>query len=241
MNLFGAFGFGSLIKTFLPGLLFFFAFLGYIEIFLYLVHGYTGLYAYLFSKPVLLTAIAIPASVILGATLNSIVFSGFSEWILEKRHKAECSDFYDFRRRMFSKVTQTAADQFTLGDEDRNAFMTHVDPRYFLLHRRSLENIMYLRESYWYYMEFQLNTLMALWIGLPAILVALVIVMRESLLGLQAGIASMALILLVYTGFSRLFLTSARDNLDAHRKKELSLLIGTACFELYNDKPAGKS
>ena len=238
MNVFGAFGFGSLIKTFLPGLLFFFAFLGYVEIFLYLVHGYAALHAYLFGKPVLLTAIAIPASVILGATLNSIVYSGFSEWILEKRHKAECMDFYDFRERMFNTITQAAGDRVTLSHEDHNAFMTYVDPRYFLLHKRSLENIMYLRESYWYYMEFQLNTLMALSIGLPAILAALLIVMHESLVGMQAGIASMALILLLYAGFSRLFLKSARDNLDAHRKKELSLLIGTACFELYNDKPA---
>ncbi len=93
MNLFGAFSFGSLIKTFLPGFMLFFVFLLYLELFVYWVHCYIGIFSYLFSNPIILGIISIPTSSILGITLNSIIFSGLSDWLIENKHKKNYREF----------------------------------------------------------------------------------------------------------------------------------------------------
>ena len=237
MNLFGAFGFGSLIKTFLPGLILFIILLLYLELSVYYIHNYIGILNFLFTNPILFTLVSIPVSIILGVILNSIVFSGFSEAILEKKHKKDNKSFYDFRERIFNKINEKISHKFNLSEQDRQTFMDVIDPRYLLLHKRSLDNIMYLRESYWYYMEFQLNTLIAVLFGIPAFITTLCILKNHDVIKSSALYFSITSLVVCCFFFTWLLMKSAKDNLDAHRKKELSLLLGTAFFELDENQP----
>jgi len=237
MNLFGAFGFGSLIKTFLPGLILFIILLLYLELSVYYLHNYIGIFNFMFTNPVLFTLVSIPVSIILGVILNSIVFSGFSEAILEKKHKKDNKPFYDFRERIFNKINEKISHKFQLSEPDRKTFMDVIDPRYLLLHKRSLDNIMYLRESYWYYMEFQLNTLIAVLFGTPAFITTLCILKNHDVIKSSALYFSIISLVAGCFFLTCFLMKSAKDNLDAHRKKELSLLLGSAFFELNKNQP----
>ena len=240
MNLFGAFGFGSLIKTFLPGLVLFFVLLVYLELSVYYFHGYIGILESLFDNAALFTIISIPVSIIFGITLNSIVFSGLSEAILENKHKKDNVQFYDFRELIFGKINEKISKKFGLSEDDRKTFKNIIDPRYFLLHKRSLDNIMYLRESYWYYMEFQLNTLIAVLFGMPAFIFSLCVLQSNAVIEPAALFFAISILVVSCLLFTWLFMKSAKDNLDAHRKKELSLLLGAAFFELDGNEPSDR-
>ena len=240
MNLFGSFSFGSLIKTFLPGLVLFFVVLVYLELFAFWTHEYIGIFEYLFSKPVLLTILSIPASIILGVTLNSIVFSGLSEYLLENRHEKNNKSFYNFRKSVIEKSNKKMLTYFGFSEQHEEIFKQVIDPRYFFLHKISLDNLMYLRESYWYYLEFQLNTLVAISFGMPAFISALCVFKSKSVIELQALLVMIVTLVVCWCFFAWLFMRSAEYNLDAHRKKELSLLLGAIFFELDGDENNNK-
>jgi hypothetical protein len=233
MNVFGAFNFGSLIKTFLPGLLLFFVLLLYLEIFTYWCYKYIGILKFLFfEKPELLAVLSVPISIGLGITLNSVLFSGMSEYLLEKKHKEKNNEFYEFRELAFTKIKEKVFEFLEFEDDEKKVFIQSIDPRFFFLHKTMLPNLMYLRESYWYYLEFQLNTLLAITIGIPAFITALVILKCQLIIEAHTLIACVLFIIASWYFFFKLFMKSANDNLDAHRKKELSLLLGSVFFEL---------
>ncbi len=235
MNLFSAFSFGSLIKTFLPGLVLFFVLLVYIELFGYWIHGYLGIFVSLFKNPLLITFISIPASIFLGVILNSIVFSGLSGYLLENKHQKNNKSFYEFRKYVISKTNEKMSTFFDLSEEQKEIFKQTVDPRYFFLHKESLTNLMYLRESYWYYLEFQLNTLVAITFGMPSFVAALIVLKSNSIIELYTLLLAAIILVVVWYFFALLCMRSALFNLDAHRKKELSLLLGTIFFEIEGD------
>ena len=76
---------------------------------------------------------------------------------LDRKKKEE--DFFDFRKYRFGWINEKIFADSGLGEDKKDSFVKHIDPRYLLLHETTLENLIYLRESYWYYMDFQLNTL----------------------------------------------------------------------------------
>lgn len=232
MNVFGAFGFGSLIKTFLPGFVLFFVFLIYLDLFIYLTHDYVKITQQLLDQPALFAAIAIPVSIIFGVTLNSIVFSGLSEFLLENRHEKKEKPFYNLRKFVFEETGELMARHFGFSGEQKQTFKQVFDPRYFLLHRRALNNVMYLRESYWYYMEFQLNILFAIFLGIPAFIAVLYLLMTKAIITLSTFVLMSLAVILCWLVYSWLLMRSAEANLFSHRKKELSLLLGSMYFEL---------
>ena len=235
MNLFSAFSFGSLIKTFIPGLVLFFVLLVYIELFGYWIHGYLGIFDYLFKNPLLITFISIPTSIFLGVILNSIVFSGLSSYLLENRHEKNNKSFYEFRKYVIAKTNEKMSTYFDFSEQQKEIFKQTVDPRYFFLHKESLANLMYLRESYWYYLEFQLNTLVAITFGMPLFVATLFVLKSNSIIELHTLFITTIILAIAWFLFAWLCMRSALFNLDAHRKKELSLLLGTIFFEIDGD------
>ena len=125
---------------------------------------------------------------------------------------------------------------FGFSEQQKETFKQVIDPRYFFLHKTSLDNLMYLRESYWYYLEFQLNTLVAISFGMPAFISALCVLKSKSVIELQALLVMIITLVACWIFFAWLFMRSAEYNLDAHRKKELSLLLGAIFFELDGDE-----
>ena len=99
---------------------------------------------------------------------------------------------------------------------------------------------MYLRESYWYFMEFELNTLVAISFGMPAFISAFIILYTQSVINFSALLIIIILMVLIWLFFAWLCMKSAEYNLDAHRKKELSLLLGVIFFEIEGDEKQKK-
>lgn len=241
MNLFGAFNFGSIIKTFLPGITLFFVLSLYLELLFHLVNHPLHIFEFYGENTGLLTLIAIPVSIMLGVTLNSVVFSGLSNFLLEKRHKQQNAEFFALRKAMNEKINRHMAARFDLDTEQTAQIADHLDPRYLLLHKMKLDNLMYLRESYWYFFEFQLNSLVAVTIAMPAFIGYLIFLATAKTITVPLMIGILVVMLLLWYGFYRLFIQSAYDNLDRHRKKELSLLMGVAYFELQDMHEAEKT
>ena len=232
MNLFGVFSFGSLIKTFLPGLILFFVMLMYLELTVFYIFDDTCVFKFLIDKVLFFTILSIPVSIILGIILNTVVFSGMSDWLIEDRHKRNNAEFYNLQKSIMEKMNIKVSKKFDLSDKDSSVFKNTIDPRYFFLHKKPLENLMYLRESYWYYMEFQLNTLVAICISLPALIWGIFLFYSNGILTSSSALCVLFVIVLTLFLIGSLFIKAAIYNLDSHRKKDLSLLAGTIFFEL---------
>lgn len=236
MNIFGSFSFGGLIKTLIPGLILLSVILIYLDIICYLFYDYTELLVAISEDTGVIVIISIPIAIFLGATLNSILFSGLSEKMIENKHKKNNEQFYKLREDIFEFIKLKAISNYALTENNRATFMKSVDPRFVLLSRGSYDNIMYLRESYWYHMEFQLNSLVAVTMGVPAFIGKVCILSIQHTLGLMHPVIISAAIVVGYFIFAIFFIRSAEDNLNRHREKELSYLIGIAHFALSDPK-----
>lgn len=175
MNVFGAFTFGSLIKTFIPGFVWLIA----------LVLLDTGLERWAgIEKPALWTyirdkdqsavvlALAIPASILLGLLSNILVFMGVNDWLVRSPVKSADPALY----RLYETLAQRVQTRYWSALEGIDAglqhpFDLHIDPELLLLHTIGVDKIAYVREQYWYHLEFQLN----LMLSLAAVAVALVV------------------------------------------------------------------
>ncbi len=142
----------------------------------------------------------------------------------------------NFRKLVIDKANEKTLKYFGFCRQQEKLFKQEIDPRYFFLHKQSLDNLMYLRDSYWYYLEFQLNTLVAITIGMPAFISALCVLKSKCFIDLQTFYIMIITLVLCWIFISILLMKSAGDNLHAHRKKELSFLLGTIFFELDGDE-----
>ncbi len=172
MNIFGAFTFGSLIKTFIPGFVLLMA----------VVLLEAGLEQLAGSEPVLWTyartqaqaalVLAIPAAILLGLLSNIVVFMGVNDKLVRLPVRAANRELC----ALYDALAQRVRDRYwnALEGADpalRTAFNAHIDPELVLLHGIGVDKIAYVREQYWYHLEFQLNLL----VSIGAVALALVI------------------------------------------------------------------
>jgi hypothetical protein len=164
MNIFGAFTFGSLIKTFLPGFVWLIA-LGIVVVDIAQWYGRDAkmIWELLKSKDQAVLVLAIPASILLGLLSNIAVFTGLNNrWVRNPVRKAEPDRF-----RLYDRLSQQLRDQcwtaLAWNDETlRPGFDNDIDPEIIIVERLGVEKLAYVREQYWYHLEFQLNLLISL-------------------------------------------------------------------------------
>ena len=107
----------------------------------------------------------------------------------------------------------------------RNDFNVHTDVELVMLAELGPTTLAYVREQYWYHLEFQMNLLLSL-VGL------FVDTALNAGLGPCTGMTlffHLFLYLLLFLAIGALLLTAARKNYARHISKMLSLMVGVLC------------
>lgn len=172
MNIFGAFTFGSLIKTFLPGFVWLIAIaVVAVDVAQWLRQG-AAVWEFLKNKDQAVLVLAIPASILLGLLSNVIVFMGLNDrWIRTPFKQSEPA-----LSRLHAQLSKKLRDDCWAALAAKYPDLPRdcddcIDSEIIIVERIGVEKFAYVREQYWYHLEFQLNLLLSLF----AMFVALVI------------------------------------------------------------------
>jgi hypothetical protein len=236
MNVFGAFTFGSLIKTVIPGFVWLVA--------LWLVwQGCAALIPGIHPVPDMSQVklqdallATIPIAILLGLVSNIIVFMGVNDVLVRNpvsRH-ARCRPLIDLQEWVKKRLLEDYRDQLAIADERlAEAFIDHVDPELLILETIGVQNLAYVREQYWYHMEFQVNLLLAIATALIGLLIGLVPEAIGVNLSLRADwqLASEWAVFaaVVLGGLCWFLLRAARKNFRRHVAKMTSLMAAAIC------------
>ena len=236
MNVFGAFTFGSLIKTFLPGLVWLLA-IGILEADIaQALHAEPFISSFVQSNEQASLVLAFPAAILLGLMSNIVVFMGVNDWLVRnpvRNANAALFSLYDLiATRIRDRCWQTLA----LGDQKtRQDFDAYTDVEIIMLPALGPGNLAYVREQYWYHLEFQMNLLLSL----VALFVGAAINAWASASSFGSFVVPFLIYLILFAPVWRWLLKAARKNYCRHISKMLSLMTGVLCPQPEGSKAAG--
>lgn len=224
MNIFGAVTFGSLIKTFLPGVVWLIAFV-ILDADLAQLCGYESyVWKTLANKdfaPALLI-LAFPASILIGLLSNIVVFMGLNDLLVRDPFKRKQRELFDLHTNLSNKVREECWTALALGNPDLKAsFEKWTDPEIIIIERIGADKLAYVREQYWYHLEFQLNLLISLVAVFLALSTSIFINYGFNLAVTERMAAATIACGLVCYGL----LMAARKNYERHIAKMASLMI----------------
>ena len=226
MNIFGSLTFGSLIKTLLPG----FVWLVAIGIFEADVSQCLGYKPYIWKALVskeqaaTLLVLAFPAAILLGLLSNILVFMGLNDCLVRKPVRAAKTELFALHDHLSAAVREQC--WTALGWTDlvmKKNFEEVIDPEIIIIERVGAEKLSYVREQYWFHLEFQLNLL----ISLAALFLALAVSVFINTAATYKPLCAMLLIfatLIVVLTIGLGLLKAARKNYIRHVEKMASLL-----------------
>lgn len=225
MNIFGSFTFGSLIKTFLPGMVWLFA-IGLLEADLSRLCGTEPLLlaAVLDSAQTsLVLAIGFPAAILLGLMSNIVIFFGVNDFLVRRPVKKANPELFLLYDRLVARMRDRCWTSVGVPDATaRKIFDIHTDVEIMMLTAIDQNKLAYVREQYWYHLEFQMNlllSLIALFVGAVA----------NALINAKVAGAShvpLLIYLIVFPLIWIFLLMAARKNYGRHVSKMLSLMAG---------------
>jgi hypothetical protein len=224
MNIFGAVTFGSLIKTFLPGLVWLCAF-AIVEADIALFCGYESYVVKILGnkeQASTLLIIAFPASIFVGLLSNVIVFMGLNDWLVRTPFKTNNKNLFELHAKLSQMLRDKSWEMLGLNDARFKAtFDRWVDPEIILVERIGPEKLAYVREQYWYHLEFQLNLL----VSFCAVFAALVVsAFLNGAFDSAGGFGRLVVVVVVYGLISVWLWLAARKNFERHIAKMASLL-----------------
>jgi hypothetical protein len=229
MNIFGAFTFGSLIKTFIPG------FVWLVALWL-LWRGAAALIPVLPPLPTLPESeyqnalVALPLAILLGLLSNIVVFMGVNDALVRGPVKRRATDLFALQDWVIRRVRDKYSARLGAMEQAvASAFYQHADAEWLILDRIGVKHLAYVREQYWYHMEFQVNLFLAV---------------ATALVGLLAGLAPdmwgpaprpaaewIVTATVVLGGLCWFLLRAARKNFHRHVAKMTSLMVAAVCEE----------
>jgi hypothetical protein len=226
LNIFGAFTFGSLIKTFLPGIVWLLA-LGLLEADIARLRGVAPLIStFVQAKEQAALVLAFPAAILLGLISNIVVFMGINDWLVRNPVKRANPTLFALYEQLVGRIRSQCSETLALDQQQaRHDFDTHTDVELIMLAELGTTTLAYVREQYWYHLEFQMNLLLSL-VGL------FLGVALNTWLGQGAGISlflNIFLYFLLFFAVGVLLLEAARKNYARHISKMLSLMVGVLC------------
>lgn len=226
MNIFGAFTFGSLIKTFLPGFVWLVAIVMLEADISQLLHAKPALWSYAQSKDQAALVLSIPASILLGLLSNIAVFMGLNDWLVrspvKRANPALCELYDDLARRIREQCWKSLEN---VDQKLAPAFNANIDPELVLLHSIGVDKLAYVREQYWYHLEFQLNLLLSVWAIAPALLLsAMLNVSSTAILLVLVSSCLLGAVLLICG-----LLVAARKNYTRHLAKMATVMAAVLC------------
>ena len=182
--------FRHLIKTFIPGFFLSVCCIFFLDLIIYKLLGQNYKWVILdfgFKHPNLLIGSLIPFSMFLGIVLNTFCFVYLFPFITNTRDnrdkKKSIKDKKDISLTEFEKIMQKIMVEYYFNHlEIKNAnkkndntdnkektseinldlFGHYFDVKTFLLHRQNMENFQFIRTGYFYYLEFQLNSILTI-------------------------------------------------------------------------------
>lgn len=223
MNIFGAFTFGSLIKTFLPGFVWLIAFMILLADGASLV-GFKTDFSTLATVKDPALILAIPVSILLGLLSNVIVFMGMNDRLVRNQFSQREPRLFALHGAMVKRLRQQCWDALAHDDLNHDDFIEYVDPEVILLERLGVDKLAYVREQYWYHLEFQLNLMLSLIAGFFALAVASII-NADSCMAIPLALLWIVVGVLV----SYWLLRAARKNYCRHIAKMASLMTALLC------------
>lgn len=231
MDLFGSFNFSRLIKTFLPGFMLCLSAMAYVDIIALQIANKYILYFFAFESPVLFTVLLIPISIIFGVYSNTFFFALGYELLIFNHFKKKNIDLFNFENTVKEKIKTQLIDEMVLLEEQKESFIKHLDIKSFYLNKLDVDKISFLKDSFWYYLEFQLNILLGLNTLCPAVI--FFIIKGGINLSIHWTIITLIIIsfFVIIVAVNSLFIKSARKNFKHHKEKYLSLLIGAYYFK----------
>ena len=235
MNVFGSFGFGRLIKTFLPGYV---ALLGILLAFdAGLAREKYGfeVFSVLSENAVLSSVASVPLAIILGLLSNMVFYVGGTNVLVYSPCRERLKDIESLKEKLYSDAYKSWKNTDVVSNERYVAFQKHSEPEFFFLAAVRLDKLAYLRDSYWYYLEFQLNIMLSsavlavggawsCWERLPA-----------SATTQEFSRLAPWKILMSWFALAFLCVFSARKNYVEYTKKNLSLYVGSLLKDTSSD------
>lgn len=230
MNVLSSFNFGKVLKIALPG---FVASVGAalaVDAGVALVSGARGvLFGWMNREPVLASFLAIPAAILAGLVINALLFTFLLERLVRRSFDAAHSDFLAVHREVFQALVKRSLGNATVLPEPMAArFAKHVDPGAFLLPTVDLQRFLYYQESYWSYLEFSVNMIVALTAAVGGGLLWAAANLHQWNVPVWRLVIAAAVVVCLAGAMAYLFLRTARMNYARHRAKFLSLFVGEA-------------
>lgn len=220
MNVFGGMGFARLIKTFVPGVFLLLGLAGYFDLASVKLRGAAALWPWASANPALAIAVVSVAAIAVGVLSNMIVFT-FATDRLIRRPFAKKNASLESEEVALLQATQKLVCVGHIATVD----VFPLDLEYLLAREIALDKLTYLQESYWYYLEFQMNMGVALTASGPLVVVGAFLCATWMGSGqvLAVGISAVVLALVVAT--MALLLKTARVNYARHRVKRFSMFL----------------
>lgn len=220
MNIAGM-GFTRLIKTFVPGVLLFIIAVGYVEMAAMWARGHYVLLPLLASNVSLAVAVASVAGIMLGVLSNMVVFSWASDRPVRKPFDAVNPWVKRTERALTSRAVHIKRAKELAPEVPIDAF----DAEYLLTSEIPLDKDTFLRESYWYYLEFQLKTALGILLGLPLAITGSYAYLSWLGLPTTAALVFGLLAALILSYMVVWLIQTARLNYKRHALKRISMLI----------------
>lgn len=223
MNPIGAFSFSRILKTFLPG---FMALLGVwlgLDARFYWLYQTLPIWHWVQANASAAMFASVPLSLACGMILNTLSFSYLLDPLIRTPYHKKHPGFATFWAGVGKHVRAKAEGL----PQAPQAAPHYWDLEYFLLPIVPMDKYTFLEESYWYYMEFSLNFILALALDTLAALFAFLAWFRHE--PPTRGFPWISLILMVgvVIPLFRTMLSSARRDFEKHNAKKLSLLLGS--------------
>ncbi|MDP5182333.1 hypothetical protein QOZ88_06755 [Blastococcus sp. BMG 814] len=224
----GGMAFSRLIKTFLPGLIMALSFVGYYDLVASIgAPPETFLHDVLARNVGLAATVLVPASLFLGLLSNMLVFlrlqrprrnrTGERQRNMDALSALEDEIKLDHWRRSRAEFGWPP-----LTDDEAAAEAKLLNVDYLLHPAVTGERMAQLKDSYWYYMEFQRNSVLALGLALPPLMA--VAYGEGSASGAAAGVAGAAAVAAVASLVFFLLTRGARENAYQFQRRRVSLL-----------------
>jgi len=222
MNIFGAFTFGSLIKTFLPGFAWLIA-IGMLEAdFSRLVGATPMIIPFAMENEQTALVLAIPVSILLGLLSNIVVFMGVNDWLVRNPVRRAYPNIFALYDHVASQILDQCWKSVEIPKSDlRASFDRYADAEIILLSAIDVDKLAYVREQYWYFLEFQINLLFSI----IAIFLASVVSSASQGCSVQAFFYQFLKYLVLCGPVCVLLYASARKNYLRHVSKMLSLMV----------------
>ena len=226
MNIFGAFTFGSLIKTFLPGFVWLAALLLLDADIAQLTGRTTTLWSLAAAKEQAALVLAIPASILLGLISNIIVFMGINDVLVRDPVKKGNASLWNLHLELCGRLrTKCWSCLDGIDETHRAAFDSNIDAEIILLNLSGVEKLSYVREQYWFHLEFQLNLLLS--VGAAAVAGVISILLNAA--SNQWRVIWAVLCVLIVAASFYFLVNAARRNYQRHLAKMASAMAAALC------------